>query len=340
MTNAMPDAVWPEDVVPLRPSLASSILTREQLNDLPTPEPLIGGTLDQGTVGLLAGYWGTYKSFLALDWAASLSTGTPWLGRPVEPVRVLYVAAEGAWGLTKRLAAWERQHGVQARVDVLPKPVHLLNAVDVGELCEVAAGRYDVAFVDTISKCIPGADENSAKDMSLAVSNLYRVQRALDQGRGAVLGVHHTGKDKTTIRGSSALEAGVDTVYLTEGDGYNLRVSRTKRKDGPREDVLNLQFQEVRGTGSGVLVPQSALADASSHENTILAAMREMFAETGASASALMDVCGMASTTFYRARGNLLRRHVLEVRGQRLFLVDSQAVWETDSQQSHEGDAL
>ena len=62
---------------------------------------------------------------------------------------------------------------------------------------------------------------------------------------GTVLLVHHTGKDKSTVRGSSALEAAMDTVYATEGDPLNLRMRRTKRKDGPMDDVHQLRLREV-----------------------------------------------------------------------------------------------
>lgn len=66
------------------PVLADALLSRSDLLKLPDPEPLIDGTLDQGTVALLYGKWGTLKSFIAYDWAASIATGRPWQGRPTE----------------------------------------------------------------------------------------------------------------------------------------------------------------------------------------------------------------------------------------------------------------
>ncbi|RDH75924.1 hypothetical protein DVS77_24700 [Mycolicibacterium moriokaense] len=35
----------------------------------------MGNVLDQGTVALLYGKWGTAMTFIALDWAASVATG-------------------------------------------------------------------------------------------------------------------------------------------------------------------------------------------------------------------------------------------------------------------------
>src|ERR1700757_867907 len=45
------------------PKLASQLLTRTALKQLPDPEPLIDNVLDRGTVSLLYGGWGTCKSF-------------------------------------------------------------------------------------------------------------------------------------------------------------------------------------------------------------------------------------------------------------------------------------
>ncbi len=44
------------------PVLADVLLTRSALRQLPDPEPLIDGVLDQGTGALLYGKWGTFKS--------------------------------------------------------------------------------------------------------------------------------------------------------------------------------------------------------------------------------------------------------------------------------------
>jgi RecA-family ATPase len=52
------------------PVLADVLLTRSALRNLPAAEPLIDDVLDQGTVALLYGMWGSGKSFIALDWAA------------------------------------------------------------------------------------------------------------------------------------------------------------------------------------------------------------------------------------------------------------------------------
>ena len=37
----------------------------------------------------------------------------------------------------------------------------------------------------------------------------------------------------------------MDTVYATEGDPLNLRMRRTKRKDGPMDDLHQFRLREV-----------------------------------------------------------------------------------------------
>ncbi len=158
----------------------------------------------------------------------------------------------------------------------------------------------DLVIVDTFARCIVGADENSARDVGIAVDNLYRLRDATATVNGTVLVLHHTGKDGSTIRGSSALEGGCDTVYQVEGDTRNLKLYRTKRKDGPREDTVQLRLNDVPHTSSAVI---SRLIDVgmTGAETEVLSHFHSHFSATGASRKALADVCDMPSSSFYRA---------------------------------------
>lgn len=314
--SALEEPTFPpvyDDELDGRRSLASRIVNRAQLANLPKPSPLIDDTIDRGTVAVLAGYWGTCKSFVAQSWAASIATRTPWFGRPVEPSSVLYVAAEGAHGLDARLQAWEADNGAVIPADalqVLPAQVHLGNANDVLELCGILhQSPHTVLVIDTLAKCMAGMDENSSKDMGQVVANLYRLRESMGSA-GTVVAVHHTGKDKATIRGSSALEAGVDTVYLTEGDPATIALSRTKRKDGPVSDRLTLTLEAVDGTESAVLHSQMGVGMEGAN-GRLLSHFRSHFAATGATSTQLCESSGMPSSSFYRARNSLVDSGIL-----------------------------
>jgi hypothetical protein len=227
--------------------LAGRLLTRDRLAALPAPEPLIEDTLDRRSVVLLGGRHGTGKSFIAIDWACSVATWKPWQGREVRGGgRSLLVVGEGAYGLERRIGAWEYAWSTKVppeRLVTLPVPVQLGSAEDVAALTRlVRDGDVDLVVVDTLNRCAVGLDENSAKDMGRVVDAAYRIR---GDTAACVAIVHHTGKDGATIRGSSAIEAGVDTVYLTEGDAALIKLSRTKRKDGPTFDEHTLRLLSV-----------------------------------------------------------------------------------------------
>lgn len=300
-------------------TLASYVLRFDQLGTLPTPMPLIHDTIDLGTVVLLAGYWGTCKSFLAQDWSACIATGKPWQARTVEKHKILYLAGEGAFGLYDRFTSW--QTGWQTQVDptmfdVLPIAPNLGRLTAVAELCElVANGGYGFVVIDTLAKCMVGLDENSAQDMGKIVEALYRIRTATVDSRGTVLAVHHTGKDKVTTRGSSALEGGVDCVYKTEGSPEEVKLTREKRKDGPTHDELKLELSPVEYTNSAVLQSLSESTASSNRATNLLFTYLQYFKGIGCTSGGLKAVSGMADRTFQRALSDLVVSGKLVKRG-------------------------
>ena len=298
------------DRSPQCPPLSSALLTRSALRELPDPAPLIDGVLDQGTVALLYGRWGTGKSFVALDWAASIATGRPWQGRRTEQRRVLYVAAEGAYGLKGRLGAWEV--GWQTEIhdgtlDILPRPVNLTRGRDAVELAALIGERdYGLVVLDTLARCMVGADENSARDCGEVVDTLVRLREQTAGGRAVILGVHHTGKDGKTFRGSSVFEAGADTVYSLNRDDGVIVLDREKRKDGPRADRHCLKIDAIPDTGSCVISLHRGV-EKPPRAQALFATFLHHFSTTGATKSELRAVAELTDGTFYRALSDLVQ---------------------------------
>ena len=67
---------------------------------------LIEHWIEQGTLAVLVGPEGSYKSFLAIDWALSIASESKWQGCQVSPGKVLYIAGEGRTGVIRRMQGW------------------------------------------------------------------------------------------------------------------------------------------------------------------------------------------------------------------------------------------
>ena len=186
--------------------------------------------------------------------------------------------------------------------------MNLTNTADVRNLCALIAWNgYGFIVLDTLARCMVGADENSAKDCGEVVDVLHRCRDHTPNGRGVVAGVHHSGKDGKTFRGSSVFEAGADTVYSTTQDGAVIILDREKRKDGPRLDIHRLKLDLIEGTGSGVLEVSRGV-EPNGRAEILLSHFNSHFADSGAYATRLLQVAEMPEATFYRALSDLRKR--------------------------------
>lgn len=285
--------------------LAGRLLTRAQLADLPQPEPQITGTIDRRTVAVLAGRRGKGKSLLALDWACCVATGKPWQTRQVQRSPVLWVAAEGAYGLHRRIAAWEYAWARQVEdLTVLPQPVNLFTGQHFDEFtAAVRQLQARLVVFDTWARCTVGGKENDNSDATLATSRLEALR---DLGATSLL-IAHTDAEDTKTRGATALEDNVDIVYRLKGDERHLELTRTKRKDGPEFDELHLKLDRV---ADSVVVVSTTPVDMGGRTADLMSIYVRHFADTGCSKRELRDVAtedGITSSgTFTRALNTLI----------------------------------
>lgn len=217
---------------------------RSELNLIPPPGWLVEGVMTRASLTLLAGKFGTYKSFVSVALAASVATGASFLGHPVvEPGPVVYIAAEGASGVKARFESWEDAHngGAPIRDDmlvVIGGAVKLLNGDDMAgldELCKEIQPRMIVW--DTLHRCAPGLDEDKSREAGLAIDVLSSLRENYNCTQ---LVDHHTGHSGQRSRGSSAWEDDFDNSWVIKlaGDGedrspHNQRtMEHRKVKDG------------------------------------------------------------------------------------------------------------
>lgn len=201
-----------------------------EIGRVPARVATIAGIIAPGEIALLTGLPKSGKSTLAAGLAASVSLGGPFLGRACEPGPVVYLAAERGGGITRRLRAAGAD---EARTFVAEwSPLLIDEANQIIDGIRVATATPALIVIDTLARCIAGADENSSRDMGLAVVSLAKVQQAFPTA--SMLVIHHTGKAPgSSARGSGALVAGVDMelTVVKNADGLALRLACSNHQE-------------------------------------------------------------------------------------------------------------
>lgn len=241
-------------------------LSLDELVNMPPPTWLIEGLIPQHGLVLLYGRPGEHKTFIAVDGGLRVAYGLDWHGRAVKRVGVLYIAGEGRFGIGQRIKGWRKKHGlsgVDAPFKLLPVAVHMLDPANVEKLKRtIDQVREEVDFeigmvvIDTVSRAIPGQDENSQEAMSLFVDACAEIQNHCG---GVVIGIHHSGKDADRgMRGSTVLLGGCDTAIRVAKEEDHTVLSVEKQKDG--EEIEDVHFtMEVVDITSGLGKEQSTL---------------------------------------------------------------------------------
>ena len=223
-------------------------LIRADQIEMRPPDWLLRGMLERDTFAMVFGDPGSGKSFLAIDWACRVATGTPWRGHPVKPGPVVYIAGEGQQGFGRRIRAWQEHHGVSlagaplfvARAVAIPEPSQL------GELIvaiEQDVGRPALIVLDTLARTFGGGDENSTQDMSRFVSACDTIRQRYES---TILVAHHTGHgDKNRARGAIALKAALDAEYRLSDNEAGLKLTATKMKDAETPAPLTMDLVSV-----------------------------------------------------------------------------------------------
>ena len=259
----------------------------------------VSRVLPRTGLALIFGESGSGKTYLATDIALHIATGLPWSGRAVHSGMVIYVASESPSSVQNRVSLWAREHGhADSPFAVLPYAVDLLNAQSVAALIklieEVIPERGPLAaiFVDTLSRSIPGGDENTGRDMGAAITSCDRIRDAFG---ALVCLVHHAGKDALKgARGHSSLRASVDTEIFVEANNGRHVATITKQRDdsaGARFD-FRLKPHVLGVTDEGEEVTACLVADIGESSEPPKAPRDRMTASERVAMHALHEVLG------------------------------------------------
>lgn len=237
---------------------------------------LVQGVVPLGGFTALYGPPGSFKSFIALDIAHSIATGTPWLGQPIDETgAVLYIAGEGFGGIGARIKALKIHHHTAdgAPIYVVRHQLNLRSSIEdfnalvlsVEQLVQTSGIEFKQIIIDTLARAFGGGNENSSEDMGAFISACGRIQEIV-QGAGLMI-LHHSGKDATKgLRGHSSLLGAVDTELelLRFEDSMKGIVTISKQKDGSDNDRFGFEMVTVelpaKDNALQIGEPQTSLA--------------------------------------------------------------------------------
>jgi 5S rRNA maturation endonuclease (ribonuclease M5) len=224
------------------------ILSVADLASLEPPEWLIDGLLVKGGLSTLFAPAETFKSFIALDMALSISAGQSWRGKETISGPVVYLIGEGVAGWPARVFTWlkHRHEGQTPDFYTVPTAIQMNETEDAQALIDLVLSVCEapsMIVVDTLARNFGGGDENSTQDMNAFVRSVDRIREAT----GAhVMLVHHTGKDmEKGGRGSSVLRAALDTemqCFRDDPDGYDVTLKITKQKDIEKAEPIHFEM--------------------------------------------------------------------------------------------------
>jgi RecA-family ATPase len=255
-----------------------NIYTIDTLLELDPPTWLIADILPETGLIALYGQPGAGKSFVALDMALSVAAGIPWQGHVTRMGHVVYVSAEGAAGLGKRVGAWLAVHDcspadydnilVHFRTSALQvyKDSNDLNEMLHDTIWHPDTLRDDAMvimpnedplptfiIIDTLARCFEG-NENQQEDMNRFIQGLDQLR----EDNITVLVVHHTGKKGFEERGSNVFRGACDAMMTTYHTPTGLMLKCTKQKDAEEFKPIPLKLTVVEAWNSCVVESQAS----------------------------------------------------------------------------------
>jgi hypothetical protein len=204
-------------------------------------ESIIPGIAPKGEVVMMAGDFGSFKTYMAMFIADAISEGGEFASRNAEKHPVLYLDREnsrGTWSQRRHLVGGFRDKKKKAMLKLLgrfttPPAPELTNP----SLLKLCGDVHPYIVVDSMQDFHPGRKENDPDDMTDFVRE---VAALIDAGAVGVILLHHvpkTGHGRAgQYRGSTAIPGGVGAALHVQKIGrLGVKIEGFKSRDG--EDV-------------------------------------------------------------------------------------------------------
>jgi hypothetical protein len=296
-------------------------LSELELFNVPKPAWEIESRIEVGGLNVITGPRGIYKTFLLALLVRALTCGGSWLNaKALRTGPVMVVPLEDMRGWRARWEAARRDGGIDSNerlsIYTWPHLVNFYNASGVDDLhAELTRLGIVHVIIDPWADSIAGADEDSQKDVGIALGHLKQLR---SNGRSVTV-IHHTGHDESRERGSTVLGGVADTMLLLKRDRENgdgrVIVECSKMRNGERFAPVRLEFDKaalVLRPACVSLVPQLP-----KQQSTALAALRALVVNgAGVDITAWVNRCtkveGMPRRTFFDAKKKLIESGVVQ----------------------------
>lgn len=212
----------------------------EAWKDQPPIEYVIDGIIEEGTLTIFYGDGGAGKTFISLTLGVCISAGIPFIGRSTKKQSVLYVDEEmGSKMIERRIRNVSDGLGLESsQMNLFYLPMTGLNfseKKDADSLREVIKSiGVQFVIIDAMGDTMEG-DENSKRDVQAYFNNL----KPLREDNICLFILHHTVKDLSNYRGSTAIRANADNLIklnsTSKSDKFVIEFDKTR--DGRLPDI-------------------------------------------------------------------------------------------------------
>ena len=211
---------------------------------------------------------------------------------------VLYFALESQTAIRKRLMAWKKYHDpadekytdektfpfytVEESINLLDEAarLNLVEQIKAADAWWLKKGEkhLGVIVIDTLTKAMPGGDQNSVEDTSAVFDVIAKIK---DAGiKAAVVIIHHNTKNGSGPRGSSNIQAEPDTLLtLTkneETEQLELRILMARSIDDDKTFLFDIVTEKLGISNQGYEITAPVLLPGAKSVNEAADAASEM----------------------------------------------------------------
>lgn len=228
-----------------------SILTfKDFLEPQPPIEWIIDDLVASETLAMFYGDAGCGKTWLLLYAMVCIATGQEFVGKKTKQGAVLLIDEEsGKHRLSRRFQkiAANLEAGKDTPVfSISMKGVDLKDFSIMQSLLEfICENNIKLIVLDALMDLIPGADENSVKEVQPAFQNCKKI---IEQTGATFVFIHHSKKDGKNFRGTSSIKGAVDLMVNVDKSQSSdiMKIHIEKNRDGELKSmVVKLYFSDV-----------------------------------------------------------------------------------------------